>query len=68
MAPPATYTPHQLRCLAAWLPVLGADLARLVTAIVRGDRFTEGNLAGAMQRGFVTAICRRAAVLLGEPG
>jgi hypothetical protein len=41
-----------------------ADLARLVTAIVRGDRFTEGNLAGAIERGFVAAICRRAAALL----
>jgi hypothetical protein len=45
-----------------------ADLARLVTAIVRGDRFTEGNLAGAIERGFVTAICRRAAVLLDGAG
>lgn len=43
-----------------------ADLARLVTAIVRGDRFSEGNLAGAIERGFVSAICRRAAVLLAE--
>ena len=41
-----------------------ADLARLVTAIVRGDRFTEGNLAAAIEGGFVTAICRRAAALL----
>jgi hypothetical protein len=41
-----------------------ADLARLVTAIVRGDRFCEGNVAGAIERGFVTAICRRAAALL----
>jgi len=40
------------------------DLARLVTAIVRGDRFCEGNVAGAIERGFVTAICRRAAALL----
>ena len=45
-----------------------ADLARLVTAIVRGDRFSEGNLAGAIERGFVAAICRRAAALLDEPG
>jgi hypothetical protein len=45
-----------------------ADLARLVTAIVRGDRFSEGNLAGAIERGFVAAICRRAAALLAEAG
>lgn len=43
-----------------------ADLARLVTAIVRGDRFSEGNLAGAVEHGFVAAICRRAAALLAE--
>jgi hypothetical protein len=42
------------------------DLARLVTAIVRGDRFAEGNLAGAIASGIVTAICRRAAALLDE--
>jgi hypothetical protein len=41
-----------------------ADLARLVTAIVRGDRFSEGNLAGAIERGFVAAICHRAVALL----
>jgi hypothetical protein len=45
-----------------------ADLARLVTAIARGDRFSEGNLAGAIDRGFVSAICRRAATLLNEAG
>lgn len=41
-----------------------ADLARLVTAIARGDRFVEGNLAGAIESGMVTAICRRAAALI----
>jgi hypothetical protein len=43
-----------------------ADLARLVTAIRRGDRFVEGNLAGAVESGIVAAISRRAAVLLAE--
>ena len=43
-----------------------SDLARLVTAIVRGDRFMEGNLAGAIESGIVTAICRRAAAILLE--
>ena len=42
-----------------------ADLARLVTAIRRGDRFVEGNIAGAIKSGIVAAISRRAAVLLG---
>jgi hypothetical protein len=41
-----------------------ADLARLVTAIRRGDRFVEGNLAGAIESGIVAAICRRAAALI----
>ena len=41
-----------------------ADLARLVTAIRRGDRFVEGNIAGAIKSGIVAAISRRAAVIL----
>jgi hypothetical protein len=47
-----------------------ADLARLVTAIRRGDRFSEGNIAGAIESGIVAAISRRAAALLeaGEDG
>jgi hypothetical protein len=40
------------------------DLARLVTAIVRGDRFTEGNIAGAAESGALASISRRAAALL----
>ncbi len=43
-----------------------ADVARLVTAIRRGDRFTEGNIAGAIESGIVAAISRRAAALLAE--
>ena len=43
-----------------------ADLARLVTAIRRGDRFVEGNLAGAIESGIVAAISRRAAALLDD--
>ena len=41
-----------------------ADLARLVTAIIRGDRFSEGNIAGAFESGILAAISRRAAALL----
>ncbi|MEO7663781.1 MAG: DUF6508 domain-containing protein [Candidatus Limnocylindrales bacterium] len=44
------------------------DLARLVTAIVRGDRFTEGNIEAAFERGFLMAISRRAAALLEGAG
>ena len=39
------------------------DLARLVTAIVRGDRFVEGNIVGAFESGVLAAISRRAALL-----
>ena len=51
---------------AAIASASSADLARLATAIRRGDRFTEGNLAAAIERGFVTAISRRAAALLAK--
>jgi hypothetical protein len=44
------------------------DLARLLTTIIRGDRFSEGEIAGAYERGTLTAIARRARVLLGETG
>ena len=44
-----------------------ADLERLLTAIVRSDRFTEGSIAGACESGLLTAIVRRAGELLGEP-
>jgi hypothetical protein len=36
------------------------DLGRLLTAILRSDRFTEGSLAGAFESGLLTAIARRA--------
>ena len=40
------------------------QLARLLTAIVRSDRFTEGSIAGAFDSGLLAAISRRAAALL----
>jgi len=40
-----------------------ADLARLLTVFIRGDRFSEGELAGAYQSGMLRAIVRRAAEL-----
>ena len=42
------------------------DLARLLTTIVRGDRFNEGMLLSAFERGVLSAIARRASALLGE--
>lgn len=39
-------------------------LARLLTAHIRQERFCEGNLAGAFESGYLTAILRRARALL----
>jgi Family of unknown function (DUF6508) len=39
------------------------DLRKLITAIIRGERFSEGELAGANESGMLEAIVRRAAVL-----
>jgi hypothetical protein len=39
------------------------QLIRLLTAIVRSDRFSEGSLAGAFESGLLEAIVRRAAAL-----
>ncbi len=40
------------------------DLRRLLTAIIRGDRFMEGNVVGAFESGMLLAIARRAQTLL----
>jgi hypothetical protein len=40
------------------------QLAWLLTAIVRSDRFVEGSIAGAFESGLLAAISRRAAGLL----
>ncbi len=42
------------------------DIARLLTAIVRSDRFVEGSIAGAFESGILAAISRRATRLLDE--
>lgn len=39
------------------------DLARVITTIVRADRFSDGALADAFERGMLTAIARRAGEL-----
>lgn len=41
------------------------DLVRLLTSLVRGDRFTEGELLGAFETGLLLAIARRARELAG---
>jgi hypothetical protein len=40
------------------------QLAWLLTAIVRSDRFVEGSIAGAFESGLLAGISRRAAALL----
>lgn len=40
------------------------QLFKLLTALIRGDRFIEGNLAAAFESGLLTAIVRRADTLV----
>ena len=40
------------------------QLAWLLTAIVRSDRFVEGSIEGAFESGLLARIARRAAALL----
>lgn len=40
------------------------DLEHLFTAIIRGDRFSEGNLAGAIESGVMARAIRRLADLI----
>ncbi|MBA2381848.1 MAG: hypothetical protein H0V73_07030 [Chloroflexi bacterium] len=40
------------------------QLSRLLTAIVRSDRFSEGSIAGAFESGLLARIGRRAAALV----
>ena len=39
------------------------DLARLLTVVIRSDRFAEGAVAEAVESGLVTAVLRRIAQL-----
>ncbi len=43
------------------------ELAKLLTVLIRQDRFVEGELAAAFESGVVTAILRRANELAGGP-
>ena len=44
------------------------QLAKLLTVLIRRDRFVEGALNSAFEAGLLTAIARRAATLAGETG
>jgi hypothetical protein len=43
-----------------------ADLVRLLTTFIRSERFGDGTLESAFNRGMLTAIVRRASALAGE--
>ena len=42
------------------------QLARLLTVLIRQERFCEGSLSAAYESGLLTEICRRAAWLVSE--
>ena len=44
-----------------------ADLAKVLTTMIRSDRFSEGALAAAFERGFVVAVAHRAGELARRP-
>lgn len=44
------------------------DLGRLLTTLIRSERFGDGTLESAFRRGMLTAIVRRAAVLTDQSG
>jgi hypothetical protein len=65
-------TPEARRLISDPTAIAGAshdDLIYLVTTILRGERFSDGEIAGAYERGTLLAIAQRAhALLAGEPG
>lgn len=64
-------TPAAQRLIADPAAIAGAspeDLVFLLTMIIRGERFSDGEIAGAYERGTLLAIAQRAQVLLDETG
>ena len=62
-------TPEAQRLIADPAAIAGAshdDLIYLLTTILRGERFSDGEIAGAYERGTLLAIAQRAQVLLGD--
>jgi hypothetical protein len=51
---------------AAVATATAPELANLLTTIIRSDRFSEGTIADAFERGLMTAIARRAGELARE--
>lgn len=42
------------------------ELIYLLTTIIRGERFSDGEIAGAYERGTLSALAARAHAMLGE--
>ena len=59
---------HLRNAPAAIAAATPGQLGRLLTALIRQDRFVEGALGGAYESGLLVAILRRAAVLADIPG
>jgi hypothetical protein len=62
-------TPEAQRLISDPTTVAGAshdDLIYLLTTIIRGERFSDGEIAGAYERGTLLAIAQRAQALLDE--
>ena len=55
---------QELRQPAPVASATPAELANLVTAIVRSERFSEGSIEGAFESGLLLAIARRARALV----
>jgi hypothetical protein len=62
-----TGTPEAQRLISDATTIADAshdDLIYLVTTILRGERFSDGEIASAYERGTLLAIARRAQALL----
>jgi hypothetical protein len=62
-------TPEAQRLISDPTTVAGAshdDLIYLLTTIIRGERFSDGEIAGAYERGTLLTIAQRAQALLDE--
>lgn len=65
-------TPEAQHLISDPAAIAGAshdDLIYLLTTIIRSERFSDGEIAGAYERGTLLAVAERAQALLdGEPG
>ena len=64
-------TPEAQRLIGDPATIAGAsreDLVYLLTTIIRGERFGDGQIAGAYERGTLLAVARRAEAFLASAG